>query len=317
MLTKDSKIYVAGHRGLLGTALTDTLQEDGYKNLLIKTHSELDLVCQSEVENFFSDTRPEYVILNAAIPANSINVKTDPMGLMLNNTSILNNIISSSLKHGVKKLIYVSSIAAYPSDSPVSSSPDGPMLLEQSMQPGKIEKETERYYALPKLLGGEICRAVNQTGKMSCSTLVVPHAYGLHYHYETPDRLPVFPALIKRFSDAVINGANEIVIWGTGNLRRELTFSYDIARAFIILLENESAIGTYNSGSGKYVSVRDMAQTLKDISGFKGKLIFDSDRPEAHEFPLLCSDKLRSLGWKPETEFRQGAELAYNHYVKL
>lgn len=315
-ISKDSKIYVAGHRGLIGSALMERLQEKGYRNLLYKSHAELNLTRQNDVEAFFVAEKPEYVILNAAMPANSVNVHTNPVCLMLDNTAIVSNVISASLKNDAKKLLYVSSIAAYPSDAACVPSPDGPLLPEDAMQPGRIDKESERYYAMPKLLGEEMCRAINHLGKMRCVSVVIPHAYGLDYHYEDPNRLPVFPALIKRFCDGRQNNASEIVIWGTGKLRRELTFVYDIADAYILLLENKDAAGIYNVGSGRYVSIREMAETIKEVSGFQGELLFDPTKPESIEFPLLCSDKLRALGWQPEMTFRDGIKRAYDNYVK-
>ncbi|MGI6348320.1 MAG: NAD-dependent epimerase/dehydratase family protein [Eubacteriales bacterium] len=316
MILPESKIYVAGHRGLIGSALMERLYEKGYCNLVYKKHDELDLTRQDDVETFFADEKPEYVILNAAVPANSVNIRNNPVGLMLDNTAIISNIISSCVKNSVKKLVYVCSIAAYPSDAACISTPDGFALLEDEMQPGRIEKETERYYAMPKLLGEEICRAINKTGKMQCVSVVVPHAYGYAYHYEDPNRLSVFPALIKRFYNATQTGAQYVEIWGTGKLRRELTFVSDIAAAYELLLRSETATGVYNVGSGRYVSVREMAEVIKSVSGYQGDIIFDITKPDAIEFPLLCSDKLRALGWKPEMTFVDGVKRAYSFFTE-
>jgi GDP-L-fucose synthase len=315
-ISKSSKIYVAGHNGLIGSALMSKLKEKGYTNLLYKTHNELDLTRQSSVEDFFADNNPEYVILNAAMPANSINVKNDPIGLMLDNTTIISNVISACLTNNVKKLIYMCSIAAYPSDALRVTSLNEPMFLEDAMKPGKIDKESERYYAMPKLLGEEMCRAINQTGKMQCVSIVIPHAYGTDYHYEDSNRLPVFPALIKRIYNAVQNKIPEVVIWGSGKLRRELTFSSDIADAYILFLNTEDATGIYNVGSGCYVSIREMAEMIKAVSGYQGNLVFDSTKPDSIEFPLLCTDKIQKIGWRPEVDFKDGVKLAYDYYVK-
>jgi GDP-L-fucose synthase len=316
MLLLESKIYVAGHRGLIGSALMEWLHEKGYRNLVYKKHGELDLTRQDDVEDFFANEKPEYVILNAAMPANSVNVWNNPVGLMLDNTAIISNVISSCVRNGVKKLVYICSIAAYPSDAARISTPDGFLLSEDEMQPGRIEKETERYYAMPKLLGEEICRAINKTGKMQCVSIVVPHAYGYDYRYEDPNRLPVFPALIKRFYDATQTDAQNVEIWGTGKLRRELTSVNDIASAYELLLRSETATGVYNVGSGQYVSVREMAEAIKSVSGYQGKIVFDITKPDAIEFPLLCSGKLRALGWKPETTFVDGVKHAYSYFTE-
>jgi GDP-L-fucose synthase len=315
-LSKDDKIYVAGHRGLLGPALIRHLQDGGYHNLLYRTHDELNLTRQREVDAFFAANKPECVILNAAAPANSVNVRTKPLSLMWDNTMINMNVIHACLTNDVKKLLYMCSGAAYPSDAETILTPEGAKLLEDAMKPGAIEKETERYYVMPKLLGEEMCRAINKAGAMQCVTVVPIHIYGEEYHYEEPDRLSVFPALIKRFSDATKAGLRQVVVWGTGNLRREMTFVDDVAEACLCLMEAEDVTGIYNVGSGKYVSVREMAEAIKHISRFNGEIVFDATKPEAAEFSLLCTDKIEKLGWKPKIEFHEGARLAYSYYIK-
>lgn len=312
MLDKDSRIYIAGHKGLLGSALMEEMNRRSFTNLLCRTHEELDLTQQAAVEAFFAAERPEYVVLNAAVPANSVNKRTNPMGLMLDNTLIIANVMSAAQRHGVKKLLYICSIACYPSHAALREG----RLPETSLQPGTIEDETERYYAMPKLLGEEICRAVNRIGTMKCVTLVVPQSYGTFYHYEDPQRLQVFPALVKRFQDAKRDGLPEVVVWGTGNLRRELTFASDLADAYLLLMEREDAEGIYNVGTGKYISVREMAETIGRVTGYSGKIVFDATKPEAIEFPLLSSDRIRALGWVPKTTFEDGVKAACAYYAR-
>lgn len=310
-MEKNSKIYIAGHGGLLGTALTDHMLHQGFTNLLCRTHAELDLTRQSAVDAFFAAEKPEYVVLNAAVPANSVNKRENPMGLMLDNTLIVANVMSAALRHGVKKLLYVCSIACYPANAALENG----QLPESAMQPGPIEVETERYYAMPKLLGEEICRAANRAGSMQCVTLVISQAYGTAYHFDDPQRLPVFPALVKRFMDGKRDAVPEVVVWGTGALRRELTSAKDLAAAYLLLLEREDAQGVYNVGAGAYISVREMAETIRDVSGYTGNLIFDDTKPEAIEFPLLCSDRIRALGWKPQATFEDGVRAACACYA--
>lgn len=310
MLNKNSRIYIAGHGGVIGTALVERMKERGFTALLTKGHDQLDLTCQAEVDRFFSEERPEYVVLNAAVPANSVNKRANPMGLMLDNTLIVANVLSAALKYGVKKLLYICSIACYPADA---ERKDG-MLSEEALKPGEIPDEAERYYAMPKLLGEEICRAVNHTGKMKCVTLVVAQAYGFAYHYDDPQRLPVIPALIKRFEDAKKDHIPEVAVWGTGALRRELTSVYDLAEAYLLLLENDEAEGVYNVGTGRYISVREMAETIQGVTGYTGKIVFDATKPEASEFPLLCSDRIRALGWVPKMSFEEGIRKACAYY---
>ena len=310
-MDKNSKIYIAGHGGLLGSALVDTMKRRGFTNLLCRTHQEVDLTQQAEVEALFRAEKPEYVVLNAAVPANSVNKRTNPLGLMLSNTLIVANVMSAAQRWGVKKLLYICSIACYPVHADLQEG----RLPETSLQPGVIEVEEERYYAMPKLLGEEMCRAANRAGTMKCVTLVVAQAYGTAYHYEDPQRLPVFPALVKRFHDAKRYGNSEVVVWGSGNLRRELTHASDLADAYLLLMEHEDAEGIYNVGTGVYISVREMAETIGRVTGYSGKIVFDATKPEAIEFPLLRSDRIRALGWSPKMIFEDGVKTACAHYA--
>ncbi|WP_312939678.1 NAD-dependent epimerase/dehydratase family protein [Oscillibacter sp.] len=312
-ISKESKIYVAGHRGLIGTALLERLNARDYCNVVFRSHDELDLTNQSHVMAFFQQEQPEFVIFNAAIPANSVNVRTRPVQLMLDNTLMIANVIDASLRFGAKKLIYVCSHAAYPSDA--QRTVDG-LLPEESMQPGAIQIERERYYAMPKLLGKELCRTIDDAGQMRCVTAVLANVYGNCYHYETPDNLPVFPALLKRFCDAVKTDAPEVVIWGSGNLRRDLLTADDVAEAYLTLLEAKEAQGVYNISSGTYITIREMAETVRRVTGYSGNLVFDTTKPEGVEFPLLQLDRIKALGWKPEIPFEDGVRQAYAYYQK-
>lgn len=317
MMKKDSKIYIAGHRGLIGTAVTQRLRDKGYTNLVYRTHEELDLTRQDAVETFFTLEKPEYVIMNAAMPANSVNVRVNPVGVMLDNIAMIQNVFSAAASSHVQKMLYVCSIACYPSDAAKETLPDGKSILHESeMQPGKIEKVTERYYAMPKLLGKELCQVFNDSGKMRCVTVVVPHAYGTHYHYDDPSRLPVYPALIKRFCDACKQNLPEVEIWGTGLLHREFTYVDDLADGYLLLLEREDACGIYNIGSGKFVSIKETAQAIKAVTGYQGEIVFDTTKPDAVEFPMLCTDRLCALGWSPKVEFIDGVKRSCDYYRK-
>lgn len=309
-MDKNSRIYVAGHGGLIGSALMNSLHLAGFNNVLCRSHQELDLTRQTDVEKFFSEERPEYVVLNAAIPANSVNKKTNPVGLMIDNILIIANTIDAARRFGTKKLIFACSIACYPHDSKL----DDGRLSESSMQPGSIPVVEERYYSMPKLLGEELCRVCCQTSEMKCVTIVIPQAYGSFYHYENSDRLPVFPALIKRFTDAVKEKQEEVVVWGTGKLRRELTSVYDLADAYMILMQDDRAEGIYNVGSGIYISVQEMAEEIAKTVGYTGKIKYDANKPEAVEFPLLNSNRIRALGWEPKMSFTDGVKEACAYY---
>lgn len=313
VISKESRIYIAGHNGLIGSALMEKLGERGYNRLITRSHAELDLTRQKDVLNLFEKEKPEYVILNAAIPANSVNTRSNPVGLMLDNTLIIANVVDAALRFGVKKMIYVCSHAAYPSDA---EKDQNGFLQEEAMQPGKILNPRERYYSMPKLLGEELCRAINSTGKMRCVTAILANVYGINYHYDVPDRLPVFPALMKRFCEAVRDGTPEVVVWGTGNLRRDLLFVDDVAQAYITLLENEDTEGLYNISSGNYITVREMAETICKVTGYSGRIVFDTTKPDGTEFPLLRLDRIKSLGWRQKVKFEDGVKQAYEYYKK-
>ena len=317
MLNKDSKIYVAGHRGMIGTALMERLRETGFRNLVYRSHSELDLTRQADVEAFFEREKPEYVIMNAAMVANSVNVRIDPVGLMVNNTLMICNVLTAAAENHVKKTVFTGSCSCYPSDAETERLPDGTkMIREEAMRPGRIEVYAERYYALPKQLGMELSRTLTATGKMPCVTAVLTHIYGTAYYYDDPQRLSVYPALVKRFCDAVKNREEEVVVWGTGNLRREFTNARDVADAIILLLDCEETAGIYNVASGRMVSIRELAERLKAITGFQGKITYDTSKPEAAEYPMLCTDKLRGLGWKPQMDLESGIEQSCEYYKK-
>lgn len=311
--SKNSRIYIAGHKGLIGTALQERLIAHGYHNLIYRSHTEVDLTNQSDVEMLFEQEQPEFVILNAAIPANSVNVKTRPVQLMLDNTLIIANVIGAARKFNAQKLMYVCSHAAYPSDAVCTE--EG-LLSEEAMQPGAISVLSERCYAMPKILGKELCRIINEEDRMKCVTAVLANVYGDCYHYETPDNLPVFPALLKRFCDAVKKGTPEVVIWGSGNLRRDLIAADDVADAYIALLESETADGVYNISSGKYITIREMAEVISRISGYSGKILFDTTKPEGIEFPLLKLERIKALGWEPKISFEDGVKKAYEYYQR-
>lgn len=318
MILKDSAIYIAGHCGLIGSAVTQRFQMAGYTNLICRTHDELDLTDQDAVNNFFEESRPEYVIMNAAVPANSINVKSNPAKLMLDNIAMIQNVFSACISTSIKKLLYVCSIACYPSDVKTITLANGERGLHEDMlQPGKIKKVSERYYAMPKLLGLELSRLLNDKSIVRCVTLVIPHAYGINYHYNDPSRLPVYPSLIKRFCDAVKNRSPEVVIWGSGGLRREFTYVDDLAEGYLLLLESEDAEGIYNIGAGQFISIREAAETMKRVTRYPGEIVYDRTKPDGMEFPMLCTDRLRALGWQPVMKFEEGVRKACEYYTKM
>lgn len=316
-MEQNSKIYVAGHRGMIGTALMERLQEKGYINLVYKTHNELDLTRQVDVEAFFAAEKPDYVIMNAAVVSNAVNISVNPAGIMLDNTAMITNVIEASVKYHVKKLLFVASAGCYPSDADVEIRSDGQRVIKESaLRPGRIDRESERYYVMPKLLGTVLCETLQVAGLLNSAVALPTHVYGDAYYYNDPQRMPVYPALVKRFCDAAKDHAPEVVVWGTGNLRREFTNVRDVVEAYILLLEAEEAHGPYNIASGRMVSIRELAERLKAETAYQGKIVFDSTRPEANEYALMNTDKLRSLGWKPSVALEDGIRMSCDYYQR-
>ena len=315
-INKESKIYIAGHRGLVGTALLECFQKVGYQNLVYKTSQELDLTRQGDVEEFLNQEKPDAIILNAAIAANSVNLRTIPTRLLVGNALIITNVLSMAEKLGTSKVIFTSSISVYPDDAVSVFDGTNEYVNETEARPGRINNESERCYILPKLLGTEMCRIMNIKKSVPCVTVIPCQIWGKHYAYNEPNRLSVIPMLIQRFYDAVINNKPEVVVWGTGNLRRELLHSDDLAKAYIKLIEDDGAIGMYNAGYGSHTTIKEIAETIKSAAGYKGDIVFDTSKPEATGFRLLATGKLRAMGWRPEITFKSGIQAVYDHYVK-
>ncbi len=316
-MEQNSKIYVAGHRGMIGTELIKRLRERGYNNLVYKPHSDLDLTRQADVEALFEEERPEYVIMNAGVMSNAVNISTNPAGIMMDNTAMISNVIGASVKYHAKKMLFVASGGCYPSDAEVEILPDGQrMVRETAVRPGRIDRESERYYVMPKLLGAELCETLRKAKLLKTVTVFPAHVYGDAYYYNDPQRMPVYPALVKRFCDAARDNTPEVVVWGTGKLRREFVNVRDVADAYILLLADDSAEGMYNIASGRMISIRELAERLKDETGYQGKIVFDSTKPEANEFAMMNSDKLRALGWEPKVTFEAGLKMSCDYYRK-
>ena len=315
-INKESKIYIAGHRGLVGTALLECFKEAGYNNLVYRTSQELDLTRQNYVEDFLNQEKPDAIILNAAIAGNSVSLRTIPTRLLAGNTLIVLNVLSAAEKLGTGKILFTSSATIYPDDAAPVFDGINECLDENEAKPGRINKESDRCYIFPKLIGIEMCRFLNNNKNLPCVAVIPCHIWGKHYAYNEPNRLSVIPMLIQRFHDAVINDKPEVVVWGTGNLRRELLHSEDLAKAYLKLMEDDNAVGLYNAGYGSYITIKEIAETIKSTVGYKGNIVFDVSKPEATELRLLASDKLRELGWRPEISFQSGIQAVYDHYVK-
>ena len=314
---EDKKIYVAGHRGLVGSALTRGLQAMGYTNLIARTHAELDLTDHAAVEAFFAAEKPDYVFLAAArvggIHANA----TYPAEFIHNNLTIQTNVIHSAYTHGVKRLLFLGSSCIYPRDC-------AQPIKEEYLLTGPLEP-TNRAYAVAKIAGIEMCASYNRQHGTKFLAVMPTNLYGPGdtYHAENAH---VIPALIRKFHEAKIRREKHVTVWGTGTPRREFMYSEDMAGACLHLmrLPDEAfnqALNTHlwpliNIGIGADQTIRELAETIKEVIGFNGDLVFDTSKPDGTPRKLLDVSHLHALGYRAPTEFKAGLAVAYQDFLK-
>ena len=307
-MEKNAKIFVAGHRGLVGSALIRKLNEKGFATLVKRTRSELDLTNQPAVDNFFESEKPVYVFLAAAkvggIHANS----TYPAEFIFSNMQVQMNIINASWKFGVKKLLFLGSSCIYPKYAPQP-------MREEALLSGQLEP-TNDAYAIAKIAGIIMCRSYNKQYKTDFISVMPTNLYGPNDNYH-PLNSHVLPALIRRFHEAKVNNAPKVVIWGTGNPTREFLYSDDLADACIFLMEHHSGNDIVNIGSGKEISIRDLAMTIRSAVGYDGDLEFDVTQPDGTPRKLLDCSKLHAMGWRHKIDLDQGVKLAYQDFLGM
>ena len=303
------KIFLAGHRGLVGSAIERELCKQGYLNIIIRTHSELDLCDSQKVAEFFQIEKPDWVFLAAAkvggIHANS----TYPVDFLLDNLKIQNNIIENSYKTGIKKLMFLGSSCIYPKNAPQP-------LKEEYLLTSELEKTNEPY-ALAKITGLKLCDAYNKQYGTNYISAMPCNLYGINDNYHSKNA-HVIPMLIRRFHEAKIQGLKQTEAWGTGSPRREFLFSDDLAEACVYLMENKNAteIGEFiNIGRGSDIAIQELVETVKEVVGFEGEIIWDTSKPDGTMQKLMDSSKIKSLGWSPKTDFKEGLKLAYNDFL--
>jgi len=306
-MDKDAKIFVAGHRGLVGAAIVRALNNDGYNNLVLKTHKELDLTRQAAVEEFFNSEKPDYVILAAAkvggIHANS----TYPAEFIGVNLQIQTNVIDAAYKSGVKKLLFLGSSCIYPKFAEIP-------IVEESLLTGPLEP-TNEWYAVAKIAGIKMCQAYRLQYKFDAISGMPTNLYGPHDNFH-PDNSHVLPALIRRFHEAKVNGAKEVVVWGTGSPFREFLHVDDLASAAVFLMQNYSKHEHVNMGSGSEVSIKELAEMVKQVVGYEGQLTWDTSKPDGTPRKLIDSDRLANLGWSPKIQLREGLVETYKWYCE-
>lgn len=306
MMEKESKIYVAGHRGMVGSAIVRELRRQGYSNILTRTHSELDLTDQNAVETFFRTEKPEYVFLAAAkvggIQANAIH----PADFMYENMMLEMNVIHSAWMNGCKKLEFLGSSCIYPRLAP-QPMPES-CLLTSSLE------QTNEAYALAKISGLKYCEYLNRQYGTDFISVMPTNLYGPNDNYH-PTHSHVLPALIRRFHEAKESGAEEVVCWGDGSPLREFLYVDDLANLCVFLMNNYSGNETVNAGTGKEISIKELSELVARTVGFQGKIKWDTSKPNGTPRKLLDVSKATSIGWSYRTELEEGISLAYEDFL--
>jgi GDP-L-fucose synthase len=313
-MRKDARIYVAGHRGLVGSAIVRKLQSEGYSNLVLRSHKELDLMRQAEVEAFFKSEKPEYVFLAAAKVGGILANNTYPAEFIYQNLLIESNVIHSAYSAGVKKLLFLGSSCIYPRECPQP-------MKEEYLLSGKLEPTNEPY-AIAKIAGIRMCQSYNRQYGTKFVSVMPTNVYGPGDNFDL-ETSHVLPALIRKFHEGKISDKRQVrsnqkivTIWGTGTPRREFLFVDDLADACVFVMNNYDGSEIVNIGVGKDISIRELAELIKEIVGFKGSIRYDSSKPDGTLRKLLDVSRLNALGWKTKIPLREGIEKTYEWYVE-
>lgn len=306
IMNKDSKIYVAGHRGMVGSALVRRLKAEGYDNIITRTSKDLDLKRQADVEKFFSEEKPEYVFLAAAKVGGIVANNSYPADFMYENMMIEMNVIKSAFDNQAKKLLFLGSSCIYPRLAPQP-------IPESSLLTGPLE-QTNEAYALAKISGLKLCEYLNRQHGTDYISLMPANLYGANDNYH-PENSHVIPGLIRRFHEAKISGAKEVVVWGTGKALREFLYVDDLADACVYLMNTYSGNETVNIGTGKEISIAELAEIIKKVVGYEGIIKYDRAKPDGTPRKLLNVTKLNNLGWTYKTEIEEGLKKTYSDFL--
>ena len=308
-MKKNDKIYIAGHRGLVGSAIKREFEEQGFSGILVKTHSELDLTDSAAVAEFFEKEKPQYVILAAAKVGGILGNNTYPVEFFTENMKIQLNVIENSFKNNVKKLLFLGSSCIYPKNA---SQP----MKEEYLLSSKLEK-TNEMYALAKISGLKLCSAYNREYGTDYISVMPCNLYGLNDNYDLKNA-HVLPMLVRRFHEAKVNNQSEVVVWGTGMPKREFMYAGDLAKAVVFLLKNKSAseIGEFiNIGTGEEITILELAELIKEVVGFKGRIVFDPSKPDGTMRKLMDVSRINNLGWHAQTSLKDGIKLVYEDFL--
>ena len=303
----DAKIYVAGHRGLVGSAIVRNLEDKGYTNIICRTHKELDLTNQEAVRAFFEQERPEYVFLAAAKVGGIHANNTYPADFIYDNLMIQYNVIKAAHDFEVKKLLFLGSTCIYPKMAPQP-------IKEEYLLTGALE-ETNEAYAVAKIAGLEMCKFFKRQYGDNFISCMPTNLYGPNDNFDLKNS-HVLPALIRKFHEAKINNSEVVEVWGTGTPLREFLYVDDMADACVFLMENYDGEQHVNIGTGEEVSIRELAETVKEVVGFEGELVFNTEMPDGTPRKLTTVDKLHGLGWKHKVSLNEGIKLAYDWFLE-
>lgn len=305
-MEKNSKIYVAGHRGMVGSAIVRELQRQGYDDIITRTHKELDLCNQQAVNDFFETERPEYVFLAAAKVGGIVANQSSLADFMYDNMILEMNVINAAWRNGCKKLEFLGSSCIYPRMAPQP-------IKESYLLTGELEKTNEAY-ALAKISGLKYCEYLNVQYGTDFISLMPTNLYGPNDNYH-PEHSHVLPALIRRFHEAKVNGLNEVTCWGDGSPLREFLYVDDLANLCVFLMNNYTGNETVNAGTGKEISIKDLTELVAKIVGYEGEIKWDTSRPNGTPRKLLDVSKAEKLGWKYSVELEDGIRLSYDDFL--
>ena len=305
-MNKDDKIFVAGHNGMVGSAILRELQQKGFTNLLIKSCSTLDLTRQSDVYDFFAQEKPSHVFLAAAKVGGIDANQRYPADFIRDNLLIQNNIIDAAYRHGAKKLLFLGSSCIYPKLCPQP-------IKEEYLLTGSLEP-TNEWYAIAKIAGLKLCQAYRKQYGFNAIALMPTNLYGKGDNFSLTTS-HVLPAILRKMHEAKLNGASYIDVWGSGEPRREFLFVDDLAEACVFLMQNYNDEPIVNVGVGKDITIRELAEKIKLIVGFEGELRFDRTKPDGTPRKLLDVNKLSNLGWTAKTNLDEGIKITYQWFI--
>jgi GDP-L-fucose synthase len=306
-MNKSTKIYIAGHRGMVGSALWRALESKGYSNLIGKTSAELDLRNQQAVTDFYKKEQPE-IVINTAAKVGGILANNDfPYPFLMDNMLIQNNLIDGAHKAGVEKFIFLGSSCIYPkfAQQPLKEE----YLLTDSLEP------TNEWYAIAKITGVKACQAIRKQFQKDYVSLMPTNLYGSFDNFDLKSS-HVLPAMLRKFHEAKINKHSDVILWGSGTPMREFLFVDDMAEAVVYALENKLPEYLYNIGTGKDITIKDLAETIQKITGHQGNIIWDSEKPDGTPRKLMDVSKMKDIGWQYSTELEDGIEKTYSWFLE-